>query len=279
MKEYNNDNNVYRYKRCKNTKRHSLNGFTLYCFFIVITLAIGLYSNNFPFMSEQQTKARFFTDPQPNGRLITDRQPDASDSNIGLAADAQSAPVETTWNLILVNKWNTIPVGYEVELTELSNGQSVDKRIYPALQEMFNTARSHKVYPIVASGYRTERKQQSLLEKKIADYKAEGCSAEEARTKAETSVAVPGTSEHQLGIAVDINADGVRSTDEEVYDWLDQNSYKFGFVRRYAADKTDITGVINEPWHYRYVGVDAAVEIYSRDICLEEYLIHPIHHR
>ena len=281
MKEYNNDNNVYRYKRCKNTKRHSLSGFTLYCFFIVITLAIGLYSNNFSFMSDLQPKARFITDRQSGDHLSIDRRPNAlpstydlkdTDFNIGLAVNAQSAADETTWCLILVNKWNTIPEGYEVELTELSNGQSVDKRIYPALQEMFNNARSHNVYPIVASGYRTEIKQQSLLEKKIADYKAEGCSAKEARTKAETSVAVPGTSEHQLGIAVDINADGVRSTDEEVYDWLDQNSYKFGFVRRYAAGKTEITGVIDEPWHYRYVGVDAAVEIYNRGICVEEYL-------
>jgi D-alanyl-D-alanine carboxypeptidase len=85
-------------------------------------------------------------------------------------------------------------------------------------------------------------------------------------------VATPGTSEHQLGIAVDINADGVHSMGGAVYDWLDQNSYKYGFIRRYSADKTEITGVMNEQWHYRYVGVGAATDIHERGICLEEYL-------
>ena len=179
---------------------------------------------------------------------------------------------ETEWNLVLVNKWNYIPDNYEVELTELANGQFVDKRIYPALQEMFDAARSDAVYPIVASGYRTTEKQLSLLEAKITEYMNEGYSEQEAKNKAEVWVAVPGTSEHQLGLGIDINADGIHSTGNEVYEWLRQNSYKFGFIRRYPEDKTEITGIINEPWHYRYVGVDAATEIYKEGICLEEYL-------
>jgi D-alanyl-D-alanine carboxypeptidase len=179
---------------------------------------------------------------------------------------------DTAWCLILVNKWNYVPDDYKVELTELANGQSVDKRIYPALQEMFDTARSNNVYPIVASGYRTAKKQQSLMDEKIAEYRAEGCSAKEAAAKAEEWVSVPGASEHQLGIAVDINADGINSAGHEVYEWLNKNAHKFGFICRYPPDKTEITGVVNEPWHYRYVGVDAASAMHNQSICLEEYL-------
>lgn len=80
-------------------------------------------------------------------------------------------------------------------------------------------------------------------------------------------VAVPGYSEHQLGLAVDINA-----ATYDVYFWLQENSYKYGFIFRYPAGKTDITGTAEEVWHYRYVGVEAATEIYERGICLEEYL-------
>jgi len=179
---------------------------------------------------------------------------------------------EEGWQLILVNKWNPMPEDYQVELTELSNGQSVDKRIYPALQKMFDSARREGIYPTVASGYRTAEKQQSLMDEKIAEYRAEGLTRGEAERKAKKWVAVPGTSEHQLGLGVDINADGVHSKGKEVYAWLDKNGYKFGFIRRYPQDKTAVTGIINEPWHYRFVGIEAAGEIYRRGVCLEEYL-------
>ena len=62
------------------------------------------------------------------------------------------------------------------------------------------------------------------------------------------------------------------STGEQVYKWLAENSYRFGFIKRYPEDKTEITGIINEPWHYRYVGKKAAAEIYRSGVCLEEYL-------
>lgn len=180
---------------------------------------------------------------------------------------------EEEWCLTLVNKWNPMTTdGSEVETVELTNGERVDQRIYSQLQKMFDAARTEGVYPIVASGYRTKSEQEELYYDKIAEGKAEGMSEEEAKEAAELWVAIPGTSEHQLGLSVDINADGVHSAGNEVYDWLAENAQKYGFINRYPADKTEITGVANEPWHYRYVGVKAATEIYNRGICLEEYL-------
>ena len=176
------------------------------------------------------------------------------------------------WKLILVNRENYIPADYEVQLTELSNGKKVDSRIYPELQEMFNAARAQGYGLFVREGYRTQEEQQQLMNEKIEAYENEGKSKSEAKKLAEQWVAIPGTSEHQLGIAVDINADTTKSSRDDVYNWLEENAHTYGFIKRYPSNKTDITGVINEPWHYRYVGKEAASAIYSQGICLEEYI-------
>ena len=176
------------------------------------------------------------------------------------------------WNLVLVNRWNPLPDQYEIELVELPGGESVDARIYSALQEMFEAMQADGVYPVVVSGYRTIGDQQRIMDERITQYQAQGYSYEEAQAEAEVWVAIPGTSEHQLGLAVDINADGIHSAGYEVYDWLNENSYQYGFVQRYPSDKTEITGIGNEPWHYRYVGVEAATDMKAKGLCLEEYL-------
>ena len=179
--------------------------------------------------------------------------------------------VSEEWNLIVVNAWNELPEDYSVELTELSNGQKVDSRIYPYLQEMFDAAREEGVYPVVREGYRTAEEQQEILEDRIQTYINQGYSRSRAERTAKEWVALPGTSEHQLGIAVDINADKSMCSNEEVYAWLAENAYKYGFILRYPPGKQEITGTSYEPWHYRYVGVEAAQEIYEQGICLEEY--------
>ena len=176
------------------------------------------------------------------------------------------------WQLTLVNNDTPICENCSVILTALDNGQAVDCRIYPQLQKMFDDMRDDDVYPVVASGYRTEQEQQQIYDESMAEYIEKGYSESDAKTETERWVAIPGTSEHQLGLGVDINADGINSYGYEVYNWLAQNAYRYGFIYRYPENKVAITGIANEPWHYRYVGVNAATEIYKRGICLEEYL-------
>ncbi|GLC81224.1 M15 family metallopeptidase [Lacrimispora brassicae] len=266
MKGYENDN-FPRRKRRKKSKGHAIRRsiglflWTCICLAILISAVVFLADAD-PYPTVKQPDLFSISETTEQKMAL----PAASTDN------AENGTDEAAWCLILVNKWNYIPDDYKMQLTKLANGESVDKRIYPALQEMFDAARKDHIYPIVASGYRTREKQQRLLDEKIKAYKAEGCSPKEAKTKAEAWVAIPGTSEHQLGIAVDINADGIRSTGGEVYKWLNENACKFGFIRRYPPDKTEITGVINEPWHYRYVGIKAAMEIQNQGVCLEEYL-------
>ena len=186
----------------------------------------------------------------------------------------RTADLSNGWNLILVNSEYRIPDNYqnELKLTTLSNGKQVDSRIYPELQTMFNDARAAGLQLFVREGYRTRDEQQQLLDEKISAYQSEGYSETEAEKLAKEWVALPGTSEHEIGLAVDINADTSVSAADAVYAWLEDNSYKYGFIKRYPSNKTDITGVSNEPWHYRYVGKKAAKEIYEKGLCLEEYL-------
>lgn len=176
------------------------------------------------------------------------------------------------WKLILVNRTNPVPDNYQVQLTELSNGKKVDSRIYPELQQMFDDARTAGLALFVREGYRTNEEQQQILDERIQEYENQGDSKKDAQKAAEEYVALPGTSEHQLGLSVDINADTQKCSSDAVYQWLDENAYKYGFIKRYPADKTDITGISNEPWHYRYVGKEAAKTMKEQNLCLEEYL-------
>ncbi len=149
----------------------------------------------------------------------------------------REAAMDHGWNLILVNADSRVPEDYRVELVTLRNGQQVDRRIYPALQEMFDDMRSQGIYPIVASGYRTEERQRQLLEEKISEFRNMGHSRRKARKLALQWVSEPGTSEHQLGIAVDINQEDSRSTARQVYDWLEENAHHYGFVYRSPAGR------------------------------------------
>lgn len=183
----------------------------------------------------------------------------------------------STWNLILVNNDHLIDEDFEVTLTSLKNGHSVDSRIYDDLQKMMNDARKNGLSPLICSSYRTYEKQSELYNEKVDYYKGLGYSEEESLKKAANWVAAPGTSEHQLGLAVDIVSlnyqmlnDDQENTKEQK--WLMEHCHEYGFILRYPKDKIDITQVGYEPWHYRYVGYDAAKEITEKGLCLEEYL-------
>ncbi len=182
------------------------------------------------------------------------------------------ATEQNGWNLILVNEQNYLPKNYDVQLIEVEDGHEVDSRIYDPLIRMFEAAEQDGVYMKVVSGYRTEQKQQSIMNERILQYMANGYRYFKAKSLAESYVAGVGESEHQTGLAVDINQDPALSSGDEVYDWLYKNAQNFGFIKRYPHDKTEITGISNEPWHYRYVGIDIAAEMKEKNLCLEEYI-------
>ena len=181
------------------------------------------------------------------------------------------------WDLLLVNKKHEVPEGYILELEEVESGHQVDKRIAKSLEQMLSDARKEGLSPIICSSYRTNAKQQKLYNNKVREYKRWGCSSEEAEELASYWVAIPGTGEHETGLAVDIVSENYQILDEkqeqtDVQRWLIDNSYKYGFTLRYPTDKKDITMINYEPWHYRYVGIDNATYMKEHDMCLEEYI-------
>lgn len=185
--------------------------------------------------------------------------------------DAMKFP-NKNWNLILVNKDNLVPDGYNFDKKEIYNGIYIDERIYPELQEMLNKMEEDGLYPEVTSGYRSRETQTKLFEDKVSELIAEGNTQEQAEKEASRSIALPGTSEHEIGLAVDISEKNVDWTTENFYKWLENNSYKYGFILRYPYGKTDITHIKYEPWHFRFVGKEDAQKIFERELTLEEYL-------
>lgn len=185
------------------------------------------------------------------------------------------------WYLKLVNAKNPMTKEDVPEVaaeTIDANGYQVDARIMKDLEEMFAAAREAGRNPVICSAFRAWDTQEYLYQNKIQRVMAEkGLTEEEAAVEAGTVVAVPGTSEHQIGLALDIVSSEYMNLDEkqmetEDQQWLMENSWKYGFILRYPLNKSNITGIIFEPWHYRYVGKEAAKEIYEQDITLEEYL-------
>lgn len=191
--------------------------------------------------------------------------------------NTQEPPVNVDDELLtVVNPWNPLPEDWVCDLVTLSDGRRVDSRCYEAFEEMMAACRDAGYAPFLCSAYRTQETQQSLYDNKVQRLMNSGMGEEEAKVEAAKAVAIPGTSEHQLGLAVDIvDANMQDLTDEqektETQKWLMANSWRYGFIHRYPNDKTDITGIIYEPWHYRYVGKAAAQDIFNRDITLEEY--------
>lgn len=180
------------------------------------------------------------------------------------------------WNLVLANKNNALSADYdaEIETATLQNGKKVDKRIKIKLNDMLAAMEADlgKCYVFVSSSYRTVATQQALFERKVESLITSGMTKEEAEVKAVETVSKAGTSDHNTGLSFDFN-DGISGfADTREYEWLKQNSYKYGFIERYPQSGESKTMSSWEPYHYRYVGNEAAEIIYNENITLEEYI-------
>ena len=181
------------------------------------------------------------------------------------------------WNLLLVNKQHTIPEDYEFTLGTIKGSMRCDERIIEPLTQMFAAAKEDGVNLIVCSPYRDLARQEYLFDRKMKGFIRSGMSYVDAYKTASITVTVPGASEHQIGLAVDIISDTYSALDIGFADtpagqWLAEHSWEYGFILRYPLGKEEITGIQYEPWHFRYVGVDAAKVITKDGITLEEFV-------
>lgn len=182
-----------------------------------------------------------------------------------------------SWNLILVNKTHPIPDGYEVPLATFSGSMKCDERVLESLLNMLSAAKKDNVDLLVCSPYRDMELQTRLFEKKINLYMGMGYSYMDAYRISSEKVTVPGASEHQIGMAFDIVTGSHATLDYEFADtqagkWLKEHGREYGFILRYPRGKEYITGIEFEPWHYRYVGVEAATYIMDNELTLEEFI-------
>lgn len=168
--------------------------------------------------------------------------------------------------VVLVNALNPIPGYYEIELVNVVDYHDVDSRCYDALVQMLADCNAAGIEYVFNSAYRTMEEQTEILELRTLEHmKTYDLDFDEAREKALETVAVPGTSEHQMGLAVDLLGG-------EANAWLQEHCWDYGFILRYPPEKEAITGIINEPWHYRYVGTEVSLDMKDSGLCLEEYL-------
>ena len=170
----------------------------------------------------------------------------------------------------LVNKYHKLPSNYEAKdlvtlsKTYSSRGHKIKKAASEPLMKMIDAARADGLNLLVISGYRTERTQRGLFNNSVKRHGMDHALIYSAK---------PGYSEHQLGLAVDLNSTEESFDQTKEYKWLKANSYKYGFIERYPKGKEFITGYGYEPWHYRYLGVDLATKVYTENVTYEEYLV------
>lgn len=180
---------------------------------------------------------------------------------------------EEEWYLTLVNSSYRIPDSYEPDLVYVcGSGERLDRKVAEHYEKMYNAAKEDGVELVPCSGYRSYELQERNYNNKVSFYESQGYSNKDAKVKAATIIMPPGSSEHNLGYAMDIVCVDEWFEDTAEFRWLTEHAADYGFIMRYPKDKQDITKVIYEPWHWRYVGVELAKELKDSGLVLEEYM-------
>lgn len=180
------------------------------------------------------------------------------------------------WRLVLINKQHPIPEDYDFKLGSFTSGMRCDERVIEDLLLMMQAADKEGMNLVVRSPYRTSDHQEDNFNGRIKRYMRQGLSYMEAYKATSRVITIPGCSEHEVGLALDITSDtfvdllqGFADTEEGK--WLAEHSHEYGFILRYPAGKEYITGIEYEPWHFRYVGREAAKVMKEKELCLEEF--------
>lgn len=177
------------------------------------------------------------------------------------------------WRLILVNHDHALPENFSPELTSIDKIRKFDSRAIDELKQMMNQMKKDGITNVwVQSAYRSVDKQEDVFERRVKEYMRQGKTREEAEEFVLQTINKPGTSEHNLGLAVDFNYVDYDFDQTAGFKWLKENAENYGFVLRYAKEKESITKVDYEPWHWRFVGKEHAAQMNERNMCLEEYV-------
>ena len=253
--------------------------------FILAGLAIGFAVTEKRKPAEPTTNAVSEVETEPQTEPPTEAQTAAPEPTtakappVSLPQSADGNPVTVSpdgdnWELTLVNLQYRLPEDYKPTLQAAVEGSSVqlDARVAPFYAEMYAAAKADGCTLTPYSGYRTFARQQENFDRKVAYYVSQGLSEAEATAQTQTRILPAGASEHNMGFAMDIVSASADFISTKEFSWLSAHAHEYGFILRYPENKTEITGVMYEPWHWRFVGKEAAAEMQKSGHCLEEYL-------
>lgn len=225
--------------------------------------------------SSQSSSSQASSSQASSSQPESTQQPDQNTTTAAHTVDSSD------WLLTLINNNVALPEGWEdtleTKVAESSNGKELATVAADAYIAMKQAAAADGVELLLCSGYRSVEYQTQLFNAEQQEWLDKGYSQQEAYDKAKTEVAVPGYSEHNSGLAADIVTPKHQTLDSafgrtDAGKWLAEHAPEYGFILRYPEGKQAITGIIYEPWHFRYVGVENAKAIAASGLCLEEYL-------
>lgn len=231
--------------------------------------------------SSEETSSEESSSEQSSEAEEESSSSEESSSEESSSQQTTTSNTASSWNLILVNRANPLPDDFTVDLVDITGQYKFDSRAADALKQMLADAEAAGQPMVLRSTYRTKARSEELYTAKVQEFVNNGYSQEDAENEAAKWIAPAGTSEHHTGLAADIvsaeydadNWDLVEDFEDYAgFEWLYENCANYGFILRYPKDKQEITKITYEPWHYRYVGVEAAKEIMSKGLCLEEYI-------
>lgn len=253
--------------------------------FILAGLAVGFAVTEKRKPAEPTTNAVPEVETEPQTEPPTEAQTAAPEPTtakappVSLPQSADGNPVTVSpdgdnWELTLINLQYRLPEDYKPTLQAAVEGSSVqlDARVAPFYAEMYAAAKADGCTLTPYSGYRTYARQQENFDRKVAYYVSQGLSEAEATAQTQTRILPAGASEHNMGFAMDIVSASADFISTKEFSWLSAHAHEYGFILRYPENKTEITGVMYEPWHWRFVGKEAAAEMQKSGQCLEEYL-------
>ena len=241
------------------------------------TPKIKLYDRNQTENSSENQEAQT-TEPQtePQTEPVIEEPQAVPETKTAENKPATIIPITDAekWNLAIINTKYPLPDSYAPTLSNAISGSNIqlDSRVSERYAEMYAAAKLSGCVLTPYSGYHSYALQETNYNRKVNFYVNQGISAEEANQKASAQVLPAGCSEHNAGLAMDIVSASSDFINTKEYKWLCENAHNYGFILRYPEDKTAITGMNFEPWHWRYVGTQAAKEMKEKNQCLEEYL-------
>lgn len=208
------------------------------------------------------------------------RVPETSDESHITDANMLSIPFSvdlSDWRYLLINDWHPLSQSFQPDLAETRNDKQVHRKIRASLELMLDDAEKEGLEIIIYSAYRDYEQQAELVKESIEKLMRKGHSYTEAHWLTKLNLATVGNSEHHTGLAVDLVGADHQTLDDKQADtpeakWLAEHAHEYGFILRYPKGKEDITGILYESWHFRYVGRTAAAFIKENQLCLEEFL-------